>query len=214
MGLFAKQPAQLKQNIPYTVSFANKTKLIVGLGNPGKEYEMSRHNTGYIIIDQFAVKNNFLGWRLDKQFKGYITENKLGSTRTILLKPNTFMNLSGESVIAVMNYYKINLKDILVIYDELSIPFGTIRSRVGGQSAGHNGIKSLIEHIKPDFGRIKIGIKNSHTAKLEQSKFVLEKFSKKEQDNLNTIISEACGLITESIFGDSVPIDSRKVLLN
>jgi PTH1 family peptidyl-tRNA hydrolase len=211
MGLFAKQPYQLNQILPYSISFSERTKLIVGLGNPGKEYNLSRHNAGFEAIDYFANKNGFIDWKESGKFKGWITENTLGKNKLILLKPNVFMNLSGESVQALISFYKSSLKDILVVHDELSIPFGQIRCRVGGQDAGHNGIKSIIEHIGKDFGRVRIGIKNELAKKWDQSDFVLAKFQKEEQALLPDILSEANAIITEFIYGEKLPHETRKI---
>jgi len=180
MGLFAKKPIELRQNLPYSVSIATNTKLIIGLGNPGKSYQLTRHNIGFMAIERFAKDNNFGPWQENKRFKGHATENTLGSNRVILLKPTTFMNLSGESAQALSSYYHIELPDIVAVYDELSIPFGQIRSRIGGQDAGHNGVKSLIEQLGEGFGRVRIGIKNDLSTKTDSSQFVLSKFNKNE----------------------------------
>lgn len=214
MGLFQRKPIELSQNLPYSVSFATSTILIVGLGNPGKEYDFTRHNVGFAVLESFASANDFGPWIKNKKFKGLVTEKTLGSTRVILLKPNTFMNLSGESVKAVSNFYKIDTQRIVSVYDELSIPFGQIRSRIGGQSAGHNGVKSLIEHLGADFGRIRIGIKNSITDKADASNFVLGKFTKAEQAHMSALITEANGILTEYIYGNELPLDTRKILVD
>lgn len=138
----------------------------------------------------------------------------MGSTRVILLKPNTFMNLSGESAQALASFYHIDIAQIVAIYDELSIPFGQIRNRVGGQSAGHNGVKSLIQHLGADFGRIRIGIKNNIASKADASNFVLGKFTKSEQTHLPALLTEVNGIATEFIYGGTLPLDTRKILVN
>lgn len=211
MALFQRQPIQLKQNLPYSISFSNKTMLIIGLGNPGREYNKTRHNIGFAAVDSFAEANGFDKWQINKKFKGSFTENMLGSAKVILLKPNTFMNLSGESAQAVASFYKIPLENCVAVYDELSIPFGQIRNRIGGQSAGHNGVKSLIQQLGADFGRVRIGIKNSFSSQAEDSDFVLGKFTKDEQTAIPQICNEVNGILTEFIYGGTLPNDTRKI---
>ena len=170
MGLFVKKPVNLSQSLPYKIGLSDNTKLIVGLGNPGKKYDANRHNIGFNCLDYFATNNDYPQWQESKKFKGFISEARLGANRIILLKPTTYMNDSGLSVGAFINFYKIGNQDIVCVHDELSIPFGTIRSRVGGSDAGHNGIKSIISYIGEDFGRIRIGIKNkANSAELSNS---------------------------------------------
>lgn len=205
---------QYKQNIPYSISITANTVLIIGLGNPGKEYTMTRHNAGFMALDAFALANEFEPWQEQKKWQGSTTEKTMGNTRVILLKPNTFMNLSGESAQAIAHFYNIDIAHIVAIYDELSIPFGQIRSRVGGQSAGHNGVKSLIQHLGADFGRIRIGIKNDIAAKADASNFVLGKFTKVEQSYLSDIFTEVNGIITEYIYGNTLPSDTRSIMFD
>lgn len=212
MGLFAKQPIRLSQDLPYTITLATKIKMIIGLGNPGSEYDLTRHNIGFMVLDHFAENNNFGKWQISKKFKASICETNLGDTKVILLKPNTFMNLSGESAQLVAHFYDMASDQIIAVHDELSIPFGQIRTRVGGQSAGHNGIKSLIQHLGPDFGRVRIGIKNEISAKAEDSEFVLGKFNKKEQELLPELLVEASSILTEYVYGGQLPHDTRKIM--
>lgn len=131
-------------------------KLIVGLGNPGKEYEHSRHNMGYDVIDLFASS---LGCDIDREgFKGLYTKTLYLDETIILLKPTTYMNLSGDSVRMIKEYFKIDVDDLFVIYDDMDIMPGHIKLKIKGSSAGHNGIKSIIENIKTEeFKRIRIG---------------------------------------------------------
>lgn len=213
MALFQRQPINLKQNIPYSISYNSKTVLIIGLGNPGREYTKTRHNVGFASIDYFADNNSFAPWQNNKKLKGLVTESTLGSTRVILLKPTTYMNLSGEAAQAVASFYKIPLENIVSVYDELSIPFGQIRNRVGGQSAGHNGVKSLMQHLGASFGRVRIGIKNSFSQQADDSDFVLGKFTKDEQETMPLLFNEVSGVLTEFVYGGTLPNDTRKILL-
>ena len=132
-------------------------KLIVGLGNPGKEYDKTRHNVGFMVMDRLA---DVLNVSIDmKKFKGEYAKLKYQGEDVILLKPMTYMNNSGESVIQVMNYFKIDVDDLLVIYDDMDMPVGKLRLRKTGSAGGHNGIKNIIAHLNSqDFKRIRVGI--------------------------------------------------------
>ncbi len=212
MALFQRQPIQLNQNLPYSISIATVTVLIVGLGNPGKEYNLTRHNIGFMALDNFAAANDFGPWQDDKKFKGQIAEKTMGAVRVLLLKPSTFMNLSGESVQAVAHFYKVEPERIVVVHDELSIAFGQIRNRVGGQAAGNNGIKSIIQHMGANFGRVRIGIKDVFSKIPDASKFVLGKFSEVEQSYLEDIYTEVNSVLTEYIYGGELPKDTRSIM--
>ena len=132
-------------------------KLIVGLGNPGKEYSGTRHNVGFAVIDELS--NEYSIDVSKGKFKGVYGEGRINNERVILLKPLTYMNLSGESIKAVSDFYKIPVEDIIVIYDDISLPVGGLRIREKGSAGGHNGIKSIIAHLKTDeFPRIKVGV--------------------------------------------------------
>jgi len=170
-------------------------KLIVGLGNIGEEYENTRHNIGFRVIDKYASKNNFSKWQEKAKFKAYITEDFVAGQKVILAKPTTFMNLSGEAIRAIKDFYKLQNSDITVIHDELDLPFGTIKEKQGGGSAGNNGLKSLISHIGEDFKRIRIGIKNDLLDKIDPADFVLAKFSKEENSQIDKIIESSIKLL-------------------
>lgn len=152
-------------------------KLIVGLGNPGKEYLHTRHNVGFEVLDLLSKDLN-ADFKLDKAFKGYIGSINIGEEKVILLKPTTFMNLSGESVISVVNFYKVPLEDILIIYDDIALDLGRLRLRESGSAGGHNGVKSLIAHLNTqNFKRIRVGISGTDKSLCSH---VLGKFSKDE----------------------------------
>ncbi len=158
-------------------------KLIVGLGNVGETYVNTRHNIGFMAIDKYAEKYN-VEFRENKSFKGYIGEMRINSEKIILLKPTTFMNLSGDSVILVKKFYKINIEDIIVINDDLDMPVGKVRYRAKGSAGGHNGLKSIIENLgTEEFQRIKIGIDRSKLIPVVD--WVLGKFPKDDLDILN-----------------------------
>lgn len=153
-------------------------KLIVGLGNPGKEYEKTRHNIGFMVMDRLADILN-VSISISK-FKGEYVKLKYKGEDVILLKPMTYMNNSGESVIQVMNYFKIDVEDILVVYDDMDMPVGKLRLRESGSAGGHNGVKSIIAHVGTQkFKRIRVGIDKHPRIKVID--YVLGHFQKDEQ---------------------------------
>lgn len=165
--------------------------LIVGLGNVGSEFEGTRHNLGFMTVDTFREKNGFPAWQEKSKFKACISEDFINGKKIVLAKPTTLYNLSGESVRALKDFYKIDNKDIVVVHDELDLPFGTVKEKIGGGSAGSNGLKSIISHIEADFKRIRLGVRNDQLEKYDPADFVLSKFSSKEKKQLDTIIQIA-----------------------
>src|SRR5882762_5438852 len=170
MALFQKKSNTSSAAPLYTLGL-QKTVLIVGLGNPGKEYDKTRHNIGFAALDSFAAKLDFPDWITKKDLKSLISTQTIGDTRVVLVKPTTFMNLSGEAVQAVQHFYKVPDSQVVAVHDELDIPFGQIRTRLGGSDAGHNGIKSLIAHIGDGFGRVRVGVSNDISQKADSTDF-------------------------------------------
>ncbi|HZP55610.1 MAG TPA: aminoacyl-tRNA hydrolase [Candidatus Saccharimonadales bacterium] len=211
MALFQKKP-QFSSAAPLYTIGTNKTFLIVGLGNIGKEYIGTRHNIGFNIIDEFAKANEFPEWVEKKDLKCFLSSKNMGDSKVVLCKPTTFVNLSGVAAQAAQHFYRIYNQRTLAVYDELAIPFGQLRTRAGGSDAGHNGVKSLIQHIGEDFARLRIGIDSELAKKSEASNFVLKKFTKEEQANLPKIKREASALITEYIFGNNIKSETRTVI--
>lgn len=211
MALFQKKPQTL--NVPSYRIGTNKTILIVGLGNPGKKYDATRHNIGFTVVDNLANKLDFPDWAQKKDLKCLMSTKQEGDSRVILIKPTTFMNLSGQAVQAVVSFYKIPKGQVTAVYDEIDIPFGQIRSRVGGSSAGHNGVKSLIEHLGEDFGRVRIGIANKISEKADSADFVLGMFSKAEQAEVPSLLQEANSVLSEYIYSGDLPADTRSFIL-
>jgi PTH1 family peptidyl-tRNA hydrolase len=204
MGLIQKKPL-VGTSIPLYTIGSSRTVVMIGLGNPETKYAGTRHNIGFRILDDFAKNNDFSNWVDKKDLKCFLATASLGQNRVILCKPTTYMNNSGEAANAVQHFFKVPNKQTLAIYDELAIPFGQIRTRSGGSDAGHNGVKSLIQYIGDDFGRLRIGIGSDLTDKKVAGDFVLGKFSKKERESLPTLIREANSLITEIIFNGIQP---------
>ena len=181
---------------------SDELKLLVGLGNPGAEYHKTRHNVGFMVLEEIARKKN-CNFRENKKLFGKTCEYGTGSERTRLLMPNTYMNESGKSVRSAKDWFNIENNQLIVLVDDMDLPFGKIRVRSKGSSGGHNGLKSIINHLgTEEFNRLKIGIgPPSDEQKERKSKtisHVLGKFSKEEFNILNFIIEEIISSI-ESI---------------
>lgn len=213
MALFQRRP-QTSDPVNYYTVGQNKNILIVGLGNPGKEYDLTRHNAGFLSVDEFVAKTDEMeDWINKKDLKCFISGGRVGDKRVIAMKPTTFMNLSGEAVQAVTDFYKIHPDNTVVIHDELDIEFGQIRLRKGGSSAGHNGIKSVSKHIGEDYGRIRIGVGPKKPEQIASEDFVLQKFSSSEQEQLSNMNKEVSAILSEYIYGDQLPHDTRNFLV-
>lgn len=168
-------------------------KLITGLGNIGDKYCFTRHNAGFMVVDKFALENN-ITFKQDSKLKCFITKFKYNSEDIIIIKPTTFMNLSGEAVRAVMDYYKIDIKDLLIIYDDIALDLGRIRFRANGSDGGHNGIKSIIKHIGTNkFDRLKIGI--GPQPPIPSENYVLQNFPKEEHASLKEVLRTSVSAI-------------------
>ena len=164
-------------------------KLIVGLGNVGNKYTFTRHNVGFMLADSFALNNN-LSFRDNTRLKCLMANLRTTTEDYLVIKPTTFMNLSGEAVRAVVDYYKIPIEDVLIVYDDLSLELGKIRFRPNGSDGGHNGIKSVIQHLgTKDIARLKIGI--GPQPNLPSEVFVLQNFTKEELDILKETLKKA-----------------------
>ena len=168
-------------------------KLIVGLGNPGKKYEHTRHNMGFDVIDLFSKLAQI---DIDKEsFKGLVGRGKVFDEDVFLLKPQTFMNLSGESVQEIVSYFKIDLDDIIIVYDDMDLEPGRIRLRPGGSSGGHNGMKNIIEHLgSENIKRIRVGIGKPTYDTID---YVLSKPSKEERVLIDEAIVEASNALKD-----------------
>lgn len=160
-------------------------KLIVGLGNPGAKYARHRHNIGYMAVERIADDHGFAPWR--SKFQGLISEGRLGSEKVVLQKPETFMNLSGQSVGEAMRFFKLDPDDVIVFQDELDLAPGKVRVKTGGGHAGHNGLRSLHQHIGADYQRVRLGI--GHPGHKDRvSHYVLSDFAKADADWLEDVL--------------------------
>lgn len=160
-------------------------KLFVGLGNPGKKYTNNRHNIGFMALNQIASDHSFSPWK--NKFQGQITNGKLGDEKVILLKPETFMNLSGQSVSETIKFYKIKIEDIIVFHDELDLAPAKLRVKISGGHAGHNGLRSIHQHIGADYHRVRMGI--GHPGHKDRvANYVLSDFAKNDQNWLQDLL--------------------------
>ncbi len=165
-------------------------KLIIGLGNPEKEYKKTRHNAGFLAIDKIASNFNFPSFTLQLKFNAEISESIIDNKKVILTKPQTFMNDSGRAVKAIMDYYKIGIQDVIVIHDDIDIFLDKYKITANRSSAGHKGVQSIINHLgTKDFSRIRIGVEIINR-KIPTEKFVLEKFGKEEMKIVEKVIEE------------------------
>jgi PTH1 family peptidyl-tRNA hydrolase len=161
-------------------------KLLVGLGNPGARYAANRHNIGFMAVDAIAKHHRLPPWR--RRFQGAAADGTIGATRALLLLPGTYMNESGRALAEAAHFYKFGLDDIVVFHDELDLPPGKVRVKVGGGVAGHNGLRSISEHIGNDYRRVRIGI--GHPGDKERVHgHVLENFSKADEEWLVPLLS-------------------------
>ncbi len=160
-------------------------KLIVGLGNPGAKYAQNRHNIGFMAVDRIASDHGFGPWR--SKFQGQVSDGRFGSTKVTLLKPETFMNLSGQSVGEAMRYLKIEPADVIVFHDEIDLAPGKVRLKTGGGHAGHNGLRSIHGHIGPDYDRVRLGV--GHPGHKDAVPgYVLRDFPKADADWLDDVL--------------------------
>lgn len=176
--------------------------LIAGLGNPGRGHLYNRHNLGFMAADRLAARYDFDLKRV--QSKAIIGAGRIAGRPVIIAKPQTFMNLSGESVKSLMGYYKIPGQRLLVMYDELDIPFGVIRLREKGGAGGHNGMRSIIQHVGPDFARLRMGI-GRPPGRMEAAAYVLQDFGRDELPVVSQLLSAAVEAV-ESFIADGINI--------
>lgn len=170
-------------------------KIIIGLGNPTNKYENTRHNVGFKVVDGIA---NVLGvsFSMENKFKAQIAKGVWDSEQILLVKPQTFMNLSGEAVALIMGYFKVEISQIIIVYDDLSIDLGTLRFRANGSDGGHNGIKSIIQSLggNKNFARLKVGI-GPQPPYMPSEKFVLGEFTSQEILLLNEVVKTSVSAI-------------------
>jgi PTH1 family peptidyl-tRNA hydrolase len=171
--------------------------LFVGLGNPGSRYVANRHNIGFVVVEEIAKRHGFAPWR--RRFQGVATEGSIGSEKVLLLLPGTFMNESGRAVAEAANFYKLDRSDIVVFHDEIELRPAKVRVKTGGGNAGHNGLRSITEHIGNDYRRVRIGVGHPGVKDLVHG-HVLSDFAKSERDwveALRDVIADNAGLLAK-----------------
>ena len=174
-------------------------KLIIGLGNPEQRYHGTRHNVGFMMLDAYATGHS-LQFSGKTKFSAEIAEYVAEDEKVLLVKPTTYYNESGQSVRALVDFYNLDpRRDVLVIHDDMALPFSTIRTREKGSDAGNNGIKSLNSHIGPDYARVRIGIYNDLRERMDAADFVLAKFSQDENQQFPQIAEKVTDMINDFI---------------
>lgn len=185
------------KQIPEQITI-KKMKLLVGLGNYPAKYNQTRHNLGFLTVEYIAKKYECEPFKDDKKFFGQVTQGQVGKEKVVLLKPATYMNLSGKSVQAVAHFYKIKPENIVLFFDDADLEFGTVRFRNDSSAGGHNGVKSVIEVLGTNkFPRIKMGIATEEKKKMPTEAFVLQKFSEKEWADVPNVIEKGVQLFLE-----------------
>lgn len=185
-------------------------KLIFTQGNPGKEYDGTRHNVGFLIADALATEHS-TAFKASTKFFAEIAEYSDSGEKVIIAKPTTFYNETGRSFTAIKQFYKLEETDVLIIHDELALPFGTLRSRAGGADAGNNGIKSVNTHGGTATARLRVGVGNELRGRMGDTDFVLSKFSKDEQATLKNTILPKCLEIVHEFVADNHTVTSHKL---
>lgn len=185
-------------------------KLIFAQGNPGTEYEQTRHNVGFLALDYYANKHA-VQFQPKLKFHADIAELTIGGDKVLLIKPATFYNETGKSARAIADFYKIDTADILVIHDELALPFGTLRTREKGSPAGNNGIKSLNSHLGENYARLRVGTHNELADKQGSYDFVLSKFSAEEAEKLTSDVFPKIAELIDAFIADNHSNTSHKL---
>ena len=186
-------------------------KLILAQGNVGQEYDGTRHNLGFYLLNKYA-KLTDKDWHLSQKFSSYIIECQINNQKIILAKPTTFYNETGEATKKIISFYKINpKKDLLVVHDDLKLPFGTIRVRDSGSDAGNNGIKNINLMVGQNYFRIKVGTWDKTTELNDYINFVLSKFNHKEVELINKFISPKINELISQFISDELTNDSIKI---
>ncbi|MBR4127345.1 MAG: aminoacyl-tRNA hydrolase [Alphaproteobacteria bacterium] len=180
--------------------------LVVGLGNPGSEYKNNRHNIGFMAADELFRRYHFSAWR--KKFQGEVAEGEIDGNKVLLLKPQTYMNNSGEAVQSAMAFYKIPVQNVVVIHDEMDCPVGKLKSKVGGGAGGHNGIKSIDSHCSPDYTRIRVGVgRPLHGEQVVN--WIISDLPKEDREKINALLEDAAEVFPAVLTGGAANFTSR-----
>lgn len=181
-------------------------RLVVGLGNPGARYAGNRHNIGFMAAEAIAHRHGLPPWR--RRFQGLVTEGPIGSGRALLLMPGTFMNESGRAVVEAAQFYKLGVDDIVVLHDELDLPAGKLRMKIGGGNAGHNGLRSITAHVGNEYRRARLGIGHPGD-KNEVHNYVLNDFAKNERDWVRALCDIIADNVEMAVKGDDAGFQNK-----
>ncbi len=182
--------------------------LIVGLGNPGSEYEKTRHNVGFMAVDELTQVYGFGPFK--SKFDGLVSEGRIANEKVYILKPQTYMNLSGNSVVKAANFYKILPQNIIVIHDDMDLPVGKLKAKLGGGAGGHNGLKSIDAAITPNYNRVRIGVGHPNKGGEAVVNHVLSRFSKVDAEVIEQEICLVCDII-DVLIKDGIAAFSNKI---
>jgi PTH1 family peptidyl-tRNA hydrolase len=186
-------------------------KLVIGLGNVGSRYAHTRHNIGFMVVDELAERYD-ASWKLDSKLKAAIATLEIDSEKIILAKPQTMMNLSGEAAQRIMQKYKLALESVWAVYDDVDTPFGRMRIRHGGSTGGHQGVRSLAEHLGEGFLRLKVGISLNNRAIEPSEVYVLKPFSDAERQTLPTVIARSSEIIAAQLSNNIITDETIELL--
>ena len=187
-------------------------KIIFAQGNPGPKYDNTRHNVGFAVLDHFAQLHGVTFGDKPKFF-AHVAELSLAGEKTLLVKPTTYYNETGRSARTLVDFYKLDpAEDLLVVHDDLALDFGTLRTREKGSDAGNNGIRSLNAHLGPDYARLRIGIANELRNQIPDADFVLSRFSREEDEAVQTTISPKVSELINSFISESHEITSHRLI--
>ncbi|NPV04804.1 MAG: aminoacyl-tRNA hydrolase [Syntrophaceae bacterium] len=182
-------------------------KIIAGLGNPGDQYRLTRHNMGFLVLDALADDAGIAVQK--KKFEALLGDGRVGGERVLLVKPQTFMNLSGQAVRQIIDYYQKTAEDLIVVHDDLDLPFGTVRIKVGGGDGGHKGVRSIMDHLGDGaFTRVRLGI-GKPPFKGDTEHYVLQTFPKADLEALAETVRRACDAILEILAAGVRPAMNR-----
>lgn len=185
--------------------------LIIGLGNVGSRYARTRHNIGFMVVDELAKRNDAT-WKLEGKLKAEIATFEIDGEKVILAKPQTMMNISGEAAQRIMQKYKVTPEAVWAVYDDVDTPFGRMRVRHGSSSGGHQGVRSLVQHIGEDFLRIKMGISLNDRSVEQSEVYVLRAFNEAEQAALPAITTRSSEIITAYLSADEVGDETTELI--
>ena len=188
-----------KHNARINHYFYPSMKLIIGLGNPGKKYEITRHNIGFLVADTLQKTFSFPPFQNKDRFQSLLTEDFIGLHRVLLVKPQTYMNLSGEAISSILSFYKIPLKDLLVVHDDIDLSWGTLKHTSDSRSAGHRGVQNSIDRLGTQkFSRLRVGV-GPRPENISTENFVLTPFTREEIATLPNLLAEAVRRIPDAI---------------